>query len=474
MKQIYLLLILLSVVGHDAAFSQCSLPAPANLEVKMSAESATLTWTNSSAVAYYKVRHRKTGDALWITSAQLTTTSYTITGLTPGISYDIRVVPYCTNNQQGLFAFKVDTTLIPNIILIYLDDAPNGLTNTTGAPSFVQTPNIHKIFKKGMDFPLNSCIISLCAPSRAVMITGHTPAQTGVIDNSTQANFNMSLPTLGERLKEKGVYTAALGKFHDVIGIHGADDWSYRYESVTSQSAATVKFSRNGGPWKKAGTDSIITKVLTDTAIALIQNTAQPLFLLLAVRDPHTPTKVPAPFNHYYDNEVITLGANTAPYTDLYPSFLYDLPNKNYKEEQAMIATLKDEYRALAYVDDRIGAIISALKTTGKLENTMIIFTSDNGLMNSEHGIYGKRHPYKESVNVPLHIWYEEWFTPGSSNLLTSNIDLYATILDAVGIEDHTSAGYSIKEMYDGIATRATAYSSVSYTIEDNYQDLAS
>ena len=106
-----------------------------------------------------------------------------------------------------------------------------------------------------------------------------------------QSNLNLSLTTIGEKLQSVGIYTAALGKYHDVFDAHQGADWNYRYESVTKQDAASIKFSRNGGPPKKAGNDSIITKVLIDTAIALVLKTEQPLFLLLSLRDPHTLTK---------------------------------------------------------------------------------------------------------------------------------------------------------------------------------------
>ena len=474
MKFLALPALLLLLKSIQPIYSQCSLPAPTNLQSTMTAETAILKWKLSQSVAYYKVRYRKTGDAIWISSPQLNVSNYTISDLQPGTSYDLRVVPYCSNGQQGAYTFKLDTTIMPNIIILYLDDAPNGLTGATGAPDFVETPNIDLIAKNGMNFTNNSCLISLCAPSRAVMITGRAPARTGVKDNSTQQNFNLSLPTLSEQLQQAGIYTAVLGKFHDVFDAHNGNDWNYRYESVTTQGSATIKFSRNGGPAKKAGNDSVITKVLIDTAIALVHQTSQPLFLLISLRDPHTPTKVPVPFDHYYDNETISFGVNTLPYSNLYPSFLYELPNKNYKDATQMTEILKNQYRAMAYLDSRIGDLLNALSATGKLEHTLILFTSDNGFMNDEHGLYGKRHPYHESVNAPLHIWYNEWFPSGTSELLTSSIDLYATILRAAGITDTNSDGLSIKDLYDGNVMRTMEYSITGYTTEDNFQDMAS
>lgn len=358
----------------------------------------------------------------------------------------------------------------PDIILIYLDDSPNKITGSTGAPSFVQTPNIDSIAAHAMTFPNNYCVISLCAPSRAVMMTGFYPNITGVTDNTTQGNFNLSLPTLPGRLKQAGYYTAALGKYHDVIGVHGSDDWSYRLESTSNQGDPNCKFARNGAkPKKYLGNDTIISKVIMDSAIAIIDRTTQPLFLLISLRSPHTPTEVPAPFNHYYDNDVCVFGSEIDFYTDLYPSFMYNLPPKNYKTTAKMIPLLKDQYRSVAYVDSRIGQMLSVIDS-----GSMIIYTSDNGFLNDEHGLYGKRWPYRESVNIPLHIWYDGWFpVPGTSDALTSNIDLAATILHAAGADNSGTQGISIKNQFYGTTVREFAFNQMCYTTEDNSGAMA-
>lgn len=357
----------------------------------------------------------------------------------------------------------------PNIIVIYLDDAPNGLTHSTGAPDFILTPNIDRLCDSSMNFKNNYVAISLCAPSRAVLMTGNYPCNTGVTDNSTQENFNMELPTFSHQLKKEGIYTAAIGKFHDVIGKHETYDWNYRLESVSSQGDKNIKWSRNGKNPKKAGSDTLITKVIIDTAIAIIQRVQQPTFILLSLRCPHTPTEVPPPYDHIYDNNSLIWGADTAKYTLEYPSFMYGLPGKNYKTTAKMTPFLRDQYKAIAYLDERIGDLLNAIEP-----NTMVIFTSDNGFLNDRHGLYGKRWAYKQSVEVPLHIWYRQWFPAGESELLTSSVDLYSTILHAAGVQYEPAQGYSIKDLYDSVSTRNFAYYTMPYTAEENNEGMAS
>lgn len=356
----------------------------------------------------------------------------------------------------------------PNIIIIYLDDAPNGLTHSTGGPDFVQTPNIDRLYDSSMNFKNNYVAISLCAPSRAVLMTGNYPCNTGVTDNNTQSNLNMSLPTFGHQLKQAGYYTAAIGKYHGIIGVNGSYDWSYRLESVSSQGDKNIKWSRNGKDPKKAGQDTLITKVIIDTAVAIIQRIQQPKFILLSLRCPHTPTEVPPPYDHVYDNNALQWGADTAKYTSDYPSFLYGLPGKNYKTTAKITPLVKEQHKSIAYLDERIGYLLNSIDP-----NTMVIFTSDNGFLNDNHGLYGKRWPYKQSVEVPLSIWYNQWFAPGESELFTSSVDLYATILHAAGLTHDGSQGYSIKDLYDSVVARPFAYYSMPYTAEENNEGMA-
>lgn len=484
-------LMLLWGIKGNSELANCQLPAPSNFAAtEVTCDSIYFSWAEVPGAYTYKIRFRPSSGGSWEVKNVGNTTSIWLTyeneGLVPSVSYDFTVRAFCTaaSNSGGAISPSVSQIIpqpcggqtAPNVIVIYCDDLPNGITSGSGAPSFVETPNIDAIAAQGVTFSRNYAVQPLCAPSRATLTTGHASASTGVMDNSTQANFNLALPTFGSQLKNAGYYTAAVGKFHETIGVHGELDWNYRLESVTNQSVINVKFSLNGGIGKKAGNDSIITKVLMDTAIALVGRVPEPLFLLISLRDPHTPTKVPPPFDHYYDNDVIEFGGDTALFSPPLPSFIYELTNKNYKEADKMVEILKNQYRAMAYVDHRIGDLLAALDAAGKLNgNTMIIFTSDNGFLNDQHGLYGKRWPYRPSAEMPLTIWYEPWFPAGvTSDLLTSNVDLYATILHAAGIIDTQSQGYSIKDLYDGSVFRPVAYHSMAYTTEDNFQGLAS
>lgn len=177
-----------------------------------------------------------------------------------------------------------------------------------------------------MNFVNNYVIVSLCAPSRAVFMTGMYPCKTRVVDNSTQANFDTTLSTSPHKLKTAGMYTAIIGKSHETMDRNGSYDWNFRFISVSSQGDKNIKWTRNNSKAKKAGTDTLITKIIIDTAIALIHRIEQPLFMLLSFRFPHTPTEVPPPFKTIFETDTISLGADTVWYSNWYPSFLYSLP----------------------------------------------------------------------------------------------------------------------------------------------------
>ncbi|MEO6166325.1 MAG: sulfatase-like hydrolase/transferase [Chitinophagales bacterium] len=455
----------------------CALPV--NISSIADSVSATVSWTASCNQQQTWMRYREVGETQWI-MVMATGETYTFLDLPPNITYEYNINACDTANSllwSDIKTFTIgEPAFQPNIIVIVCDDLTNKITGTTGAPSFVHTPNIDQVALNGVSFSRNYCATPLCAPSRATLITGEYAVSTGVSSNSTQPNFNMALPTLGAKLKQAGYKTAAVGKFHEVIGAHGADDWNYSLESTVNQGAALIKFSLNGGIPKNAGNDSIITKVLLDTAIALVNKNAlesQPLCLILLPRDPHTPKKLAVEDDNYYEDDLIIFGENTQHYTDLYPSFMYDLPNKYYRDEEQMDSLLRDQYKVMTYLDSRIGELFAAVATNGK--PTMIIFTSDNGFLNTEHGLYGKKWTLKESVEVPLMIWYDAWFPAGeTSNLLTGNMDLYATILHAAGVTDTWSDGLSIKDLYDGKVKRPFAYSTMAYTTDDNASELAS
>lgn len=468
---------------------QCNLPAPLINDIIITENSIRLIWQPDPAAAYYKVYHRQIASVNWQSSPEINAadSSYQISGLFSGTEYLIQLVPYCSNGKKELMFDTICSTL-PSasgytkdsiVIVIYLDDLPHKMMDSTGAPSFIHTPNFDRIASEGINFTRNYAMLPLCAPSRATLITGRSFVTTGVTDNSTQPNFNMMLPTIGGLLRSHGVYTAALGKFHDVIGEHPSD-WDYSFESYNLQKENTtmnpVKFQLNGGAPKKAGNDSIITKVLMDSAAAIIQRVDGKLFLLISLRDPHIPTKVPAPFDTLYEHAPVVFGPNTVPFSDLYPSFTYLLPEKNYNTLSAAELALKDQYRAIAYVDDRIGYLLSVLENTGKLNNTTIILTGDHGFLNQEHALYGKRRPYQESLNVPLFIWNNEWFPQKGtrSTVLTCNADLFSTMLELFDLSDPGSDGLSVKSLYNGTAVRKTAYASVPYTTEGGYEAMPS
>ncbi|MCA9176396.1 MAG: sulfatase-like hydrolase/transferase [Planctomycetales bacterium] len=361
----------------------------------------------------------------------------------------------------------------PNILFIMSDDHGYQAIGAYGS-RVNQTPNIDRIAKEGMRFDRCFVTNSICGPSRAVILTGKYSHLNGFIHNGSR--FNGEQQTVAKLLQKAGYTTAVVGKWHLVTNPTGFDYWHilrgqgpyYNPQMLTSN-----------GDVKHEG---YTTEIITDVTLEWLKegrDKSKPFFLVYQHKAPHRNWQ-PGPkyLNHYDDVEIPepeTLwdnyeGRGSAAKTQamtiaehLTPNDLKLVPqggltpeqrklwdaaygpkNEAFKklnlEGEALVKWkyqryAKDYLRCVDAVDDNVGRVLDYLDETGLADNTMVVYTSDQGWYLGEHGWYDKRWMYEESFRTPLLIRWPGKVKPGTvSNDLCLNLDFPETFLELAGL----------------------------------------
>lgn len=336
----------------------------------------------------------------------------------------------------------------PNIIFFLIDDQRYDHLSMLEHP-FIETPNIDKLVKGGVYFDEAFVTTSLCSPSRASIVTGQYAHTHNVIDNDTDLNPNT--PTYPQELKKAGYHTGFVGKWH--MG-HGTDERRQNFDywvSFKGQGNYINPELNVDGDRKMI--KGHMTDVLTDLAVDYIKEQTksdQPYFLCLshkAVHENFTPT---ARHHKAYVDEKITYPdsyANTKENYNGKPNWLIKQRKSWHGAERDYVNIDKVEGDDLARmtqiyaecmlgVDESVGKVVRTLEELGELENTVIIYMSDNGYLLGEHGLIDKRVMYEESIRVPaLFHWGEKIKKGRICSEFVLNIDIAPTILDIAGIE---------------------------------------
>lgn len=341
----------------------------------------------------------------------------------------------------------------PDIVFILLDDLRWDGLSYKGHP-YVRTPNIDQLRHEGASMENAFVTTSICCPSRATFLTGTYASTHGVIDNETSEYDPEITPPLTKYLQETGYRTAMIGKWHMGKAAHPRPYFDY-WLSFKAQGVYFDPWFNINGERKRF--EGYTTDLLTDKAIEFIreQPLEEPYFLMLSHKAVHQPFK-PAP--RHQD----AFGAET---TDLRPPSWEDdfrgKPDWQRREqldswrwewrtrEHAAEAVPEvippqpfpgksryvEQYRCLAAVDEGVGRLMETLRQRGTLENTLIVFTSDNGYFHGEHRRWDKRLASEESLRIPMVIRYpgsiEAGFTVEEN---VRNVDFAPTILSYAGL----------------------------------------
>lgn len=344
---------------------------------------------------------------------------------------------------SNLLALFVKAQEQPNIIFLLADDQNISSVGCYGNNE-VTTPNIDKLGEKGVIFKKHYNTTAICMASRASILTGMYEYKTGT--NFTHGKmkagtWEQSYPVL---LRNEGYLTAFAGKFGFIVEDKGLcaedfDMWgggpgqtNYETKKNKSMSNYAEDFPHSTLSYGAFGQDVIKEAV----------RQKKPFNLSISFKAPHRPVKPDPKFNHIYADRTFTKPANFGREAGAhmpeqsksgrqYARF-YDW---DYAENYD--AVMREYYQLVYAIDVAVGMIVDELEKQGIADNTVIIFTSDNGYICGAHGYASKVLPMEESSRAPLiildpRIKNNEKFK--SSSILTGNIDLAPTILELAGL----------------------------------------
>ncbi len=373
------------------------------------------------------------------------------------------------------FSIAQSTSSRPNILIILCDDMSWKMPDLNNADTFIHTTNIDRIANEGARFKYYSTN-SLCVPGRTSLLTGNYGHKTGAMSNDNYPS--QSLSTIPKILHANGYYTALCGKW--MLGNPTPkpefDYWLWA-PNATSYYNDTAKYFNSS-----IAVTEHMTDFLTDSALLLISRIDTPFFLMLNYNAPHSPYIPQVQYDSLYNTNSFQIPMNWNPFTANYPSFLYGQGSNSFVGVQDYQHEKRNYFELMHGVEVATGKILDSLQSNGLLDNTLLIFTSDNGFLLGEHRIRGKSNPYDECMRLPLFIRFPEWFQAGTvvDSSVTLNIDIAPTILEAVGIPDTFSMeGVSVhsvftnqfkrtKFLYEQSGNDADS-SSAERTFRDNY-----
>jgi len=341
----------------------------------------------------------------------------------------------------------------PNILFIMADQMAARYLPFHGHP-LVKTPNLSRLAKEGVVFENAYSSSPLCSPARATVMNGLLPSRTGVYDNA--AEFPSSIPTWAHYLRLAGYKTCLSGKMHFVgpdqlhgleerltTDIYPADfgwtpDWRLRHERIDW-------WYHNMTSVLQPGIAEITNQLEYDDEVAFLAvrkifdyarfDNDKPFCLMTSFTHPHDPYAARAKFWNLYRDEDIDLPKTprlARDQLDPHSQRLYDMSAmEDYTVTEADLRAARHGYYAnISYVDSLVGQLIDALAATGKLDNTVIVFTSDHGDFLGERGLWYKMSFLEPSAHVPLLVWAPKRFKARRVKEPVTLADLLPTLAD--------------------------------------------
>jgi arylsulfatase A-like enzyme len=347
-------------------------------------------------------------------------------------------------------------TTLPNIVLILTDDER--------WDSLWALANVNKLLvSHGVTFDDGFVVNSLCCPSRATILTGDYSHTTGLYGNGgTYGGYGKfdDSNTAAVWLHGAGYQTALIGKYlngyNQTYIPPGWDEWDAFYAAGTGGGAYYDYTLNENGTLVSYGNDeaSYSTDLLAGKADAWVRaaNPDAPLFLYLSVYAGHTPY-TPSPTYAHVLNHLPPYrppNFNEEDVSDK-PAWVQALRSFTTQEERTIDRHRRDQYRTLLSADDAVGDIVQALTDTGRLSNTLLVFMSDNGLVQGEHRWTNKKAAYEESIRIPMVIRYDPFTydSPRSDQHFVLNMDLAPTFAELAGVGTPVIDGTSLMPLVE-------------------------
>lgn len=335
----------------------------------------------------------------------------------------------------------------PNVLFILTDDQRADAISSNPR-STIATPHIERLAREGVYFPNHFCTTSLCSPSRASILSGLYAHAHGVTNNFTE--YPDDLPSWPKALQAAGYKTAYIGKYH--MGEQNDDarpgfDWFVTHKGQGKYFDTEFRF--HGG--ERRTVPGYYTTVVTDMALDWLkqQPAEKPWALIVGHKAPHSFYVPEKKYQHAFDFVNVQYPASAFDLDDndgwyqerldtwhgIYgPLFEWrkKWPDRSPEAVKDFAAMTRAYWGTILSVDDSVGRMIAFLRETKQLDNTLVIFTADNGLLNGEHGMIDKRTAHEPSVRIPLVVRYPGLAKPSAPRVvepMTLTVDFLPSIL---------------------------------------------
>lgn len=335
----------------------------------------------------------------------------------------------------------------PNVLFIIADDQRWDTMSCAGNP-VLKTPNLDRIAAEGARFANSFSTTSICAPARASFLTGKYAYRNGVRD------LGIDLPddqkTFLELLRDAGYETGYVGKYHLGGNEHGQKRVDY-WGGFPGQ-----------GKYKQG--DQHLTDILGQRAVDFLrQEHSKPFCLAVGFKAPHcqdgaTPEFQYAPrFESLFKDVEIPYPPTFEGTYEKKPECVRESLGRTrwgwrFATREMFQETVKSYYRLIAGVDEAVGRMLDTLDQIGAADNTLVIFTGDQGFLLGDHGLAGKWLMYEESIRMPLLMRYPPLQRAGLAlDELVLNIDVAPTVLDLCGVPIPADMqGHSVRPLLEG------------------------
>ncbi len=327
----------------------------------------------------------------------------------------------------------------PNIVVFLADDMGWGDSATYGHKQ-IQTPNLDSLASQGVKFTQCYSACGVCSPSRSAILTGRTPYRNGVyrhLSGNHEAHLRVSEITYPKLLKSIGYETCHVGKWHLTSrhqfntptypqpGDHGYDYWMATHNNAEPSHKNPNNFVRNGEPvGELKGFSAPLVAAEASRWLSEVRDDSKPFALSIWVHEPHSPIATDPHFSDLYDGH----------------------ENSKYMGN-------------ITQLDHALGLVMAALDKEGVSDNTLLIFTSDNGPVPAFGGTTGglrgnKRNDHEGGIRVPGVVRWPGHIKPGTvSDIPVIGTDIFATVLDITGVPlpvDRTIDGVSMVPAFEG------------------------
>ncbi|MGI9066200.1 MAG: sulfatase family protein [Pyrinomonadaceae bacterium] len=360
-------------------------------------------------------------------------------------------------NTESSAQARPMTSAAPNIIFIMTDDQQQSAMSAYGN-TILKTPNLDRIGAEGTRFTEMFVTNSLCAPSRASFLTGLYSHTHGVTTNGASGSIFSNQPGLKNEqetfvhlLRRAGYHNALVGKWHLRSLPTGFDQW--------------IILPGGGGPYTDPEmiTNGMRMKfrghaddVVGDQALTFLQQRPKdrPFCLLYNFKAPHRNWLPAARFEKVFDNIEIPIPRSfndsfegrpqSLRKTEMAVADMPDFRNRGVagtlppdeRKRQNFQQLAKNYYRTLLGVDENVGRVLDFLDKNNLSNDTLVIYSSDNGFFLGEHGLFDKRLMYEPSIRVPLLVRLPSRVKSGQVNSrhMVLNIDVAPTLLEMAGV----------------------------------------